>query len=305
VLKGAGPIPPTHVGFTGAQNFIDLVNERAAGSMRIDWLGGTEVIPYGELGEALQTGIVDFLYTWTPVYLDYVPEADVYDLSKKNAIEERESGFHAYMEQKHLEGGLMYIGRESTHVAPRICTSVEARKPGDLAGKTWVFQTDSWNQVCVSLGGQSTPVSYADIYTSFDRGMVQCWSCGSSDVISYSMWEVAPYFVGPPWYPANNMVMVMNADSYRGLPQALQDLILEVQIENDDWVADWSRQKVAKEMDIIADAGMELIPWSVDDQKLFLTNLYNTAWKRFEAKLGVSKVAELRAMMEPGEYTIE
>ena len=72
--------------------FVDAVNERGKGVVRIDVKGGPEVIPNPQLGAAQQSGLIDMLHTPAGLYLEIVPEGEAFAASTLPPSELRANG---------------------------------------------------------------------------------------------------------------------------------------------------------------------------------------------------------------------
>src|SRR5262245_27117728 len=69
-----------------------LASERAPGELKIQVLGGPEVIPTGNQPIAVRTGTVDMALTCASFYEGLVPVGDIIMLSQVSIEKERESG---------------------------------------------------------------------------------------------------------------------------------------------------------------------------------------------------------------------
>lgn len=79
------------VHFTPAQNsyaksflkYVETVNARGKGVVRIQVRGGPEVMPILQLGEAQKNGLIDMLNAAPGLYLNLVPEGEVFSATSK------------------------------------------------------------------------------------------------------------------------------------------------------------------------------------------------------------------------------
>ena len=70
------------------------VNEKMKDKVRIEYLGGPEVVASFDLIEAVKTGVVDVASLSAAYYMRVMPESAVLNLSQFNHRGLRQSGFH-------------------------------------------------------------------------------------------------------------------------------------------------------------------------------------------------------------------
>jgi TRAP-type C4-dicarboxylate transport system substrate-binding protein len=93
VLKAVTAFPKTHLNNDPVPAFVEDVNKRAQGKLRIDWLGGPEVFAAFDQITALKAGTVDMILYYPFGYMkSLMPEADAKGLSELAEWEERKSG---------------------------------------------------------------------------------------------------------------------------------------------------------------------------------------------------------------------
>src|ERR1044071_462418 len=81
-LRAVGFIPKNDPVMTMANAWVSEVNAKLSGKLRINYVGGSEVITRFQQPEALRTGVVDILFTPSGDYQDQVPTSPAYVLSK-------------------------------------------------------------------------------------------------------------------------------------------------------------------------------------------------------------------------------
>ena len=92
-------------------SFVDRVNEAGEGVVRIEVRGGPEAIGMFQQPDAVRDGIVDMVYTPGSFYGGALPEKDALVASNLTAIETRENGGIALIDEIHQEKmGLKYLG---------------------------------------------------------------------------------------------------------------------------------------------------------------------------------------------------
>ena len=93
VLKAVTAFPKNHLNNDPVPILVDKVNKRAEGKLKIDWVGGPEVIKSFDQVLALKGGTIDMLLYYPFGYMKPVmPEAWAKGLTELAEWEERKSG---------------------------------------------------------------------------------------------------------------------------------------------------------------------------------------------------------------------
>ncbi|MGD9142424.1 MAG: TRAP transporter substrate-binding protein DctP [Dehalococcoidia bacterium] len=80
--------------------------------------------------------------------------------------------------------------------------------------------------VITAFGGAAVSIDFPDAYTSLDKGTVEAGMYATTQMIEYSMWEVADYCV-PVYMVPTFIVAAINLDTWNDLPKDVQDALLE------------------------------------------------------------------------------
>ncbi len=94
---------------------IDRINqlaaEKAPGRLKVQVLGGPEVIPSANQPIAVRTGTVDIALTCASFYEGLVPVGDIIMLSQVPLEKERQGGALAFVRELHERAGFFALGR--------------------------------------------------------------------------------------------------------------------------------------------------------------------------------------------------
>src|SRR6185295_14503274 len=96
-MRAVGFIPKNDPVMAMANAWVGEVNTKLAGKLRINYVGGSEVITRFQQPEALRTGVIDIIFVPSGDYQDQVKTAPAFVLSKISPTEERKSGFYDFM----------------------------------------------------------------------------------------------------------------------------------------------------------------------------------------------------------------
>ncbi len=119
----------------------------------------------------------------------------------------------------------------------------------------------------------------SDVYTALERGVIDAQFDVLDDMFPYEYYQVAPYYLDEP-IMSQNMSIIINLDLWNGLPQHLQDLLTEVQLE---LLPVWFEDTVSinEEMEqAMLDAGVTFINFSPEDAEWWIETASNMEWDR-------------------------
>src|SRR5262249_56122955 len=135
-LRAISFIPKNDPVLAMANAWVSEVNKQLSGQVRINYVGGPEVITRFQQAEALRTGVIDMIFSPAGDYQDQMPVAPAFVLSKLSPSEERKSGFYDYMVEEHAKRiNARYLGR--IQISPfYLWTKKEPKSLADLNGLT-------------------------------------------------------------------------------------------------------------------------------------------------------------------------
>src|SRR5665213_331909 len=93
-MRAIGFIPKNDPVLAMANAWVGEVNSKLSGKLRVNYVGGSEVITRFQQSEALRTGVIDIIFVPSGDYQDQVKTAPAFVLSKISPSEERKSGFY-------------------------------------------------------------------------------------------------------------------------------------------------------------------------------------------------------------------
>ena len=245
-----------HTSGKHARIFADTVNERAKGRLRIEvyptgQLFGIREILGGVSSGAVQLGGIVGVVSFPPInkdfnianfpglFRDYQQQRDFFT----NTAAGR--GIWEKIEKKSNTMRVMFdpVGPILTMSSKRALTGVKAME-GLKARVIFQIERPLWKELKVS--GVSLPTR--EVYTSLQTGMIDTINSVPEGLRAYSWWELLKY-VQLPYQSYSDAYIMANATWFNGLPQDLQDLILEVGRE----VGDVATRSVMENADVILD----------------------------------------------------
>lgn len=277
------------------QVLTDRVNERAKGELVIDYLGGPEVIPMMDQGEAVSKGVVDINLTSLALHTSIVPEGSALYVSQITMAEERERGFNDFIDKLCREKMNLHYLVRGNYLGFYICTNKKVDKPEDLAGLK-VRSLRQADRFIEALGGVPVTVATAEAYSALERGVTDAFAGDLMLLDTMKLHEVLKYVIDHPWQTPS-VGIVMNLDSWNRLPTHLQDLITDITVEFDSEVPAYNVEREEQARQMLLDGGMEFIKFSPEDAERYVDLAYNAQWGEIEKAVTPENYAKLKELL--------
>ena len=292
------------VHFTPAQSayaksfmkFVEAVNEKGKGVVRIQVRGGPEVMPPLKLGEAQKNGLIDMLNAAPGLYLNIVPEGEVFSGTEKKPWELRANGgwdlVNGFFAKKanavvlaHVDGGTGF----------HIFTVNEPKRSAD-GGVEWstlkVRSAPLYREFFEALGVTPVVQGPGEAYTSLERGLVN--GHGYS-VLGYSAfgWDKFTRYRIDPSFLQTDVLITMNKAKWDGLSPAAKKILSEVSIAHERASFDANAQATRAEGDALVAKGMKVITLEGEGLKQYMEASRRVSWERL-AKRDATNVDVLK-----------
>lgn len=105
-------------------------------------------------------------------------------------------------------------------------------KPEDFKGKIWATTGAADARAIQLLGGSPTTMSSADLYLSFDRGVIDATPRPLITGIGRSLFEVVKH-VSLAAFTVDTSILTINRKTWERLPKDLQDIMIEAAAQRD------------------------------------------------------------------------
>lgn len=278
-LKGVTAFPRTHIINDYVPEFLEAVNKRTQGRLKINWLGGPEVFPSFDQIHALKAGTIDMIIHFPLSYSkSLMPEADAMGLSQLAAWEERKSGaFELWSEILAKKCHAKYLGRYQSLNQFFLYSNKKIEKLGDFKGLN-IRVMPLYIPFIKALGANPVTLPPTDIYTSMERGVVDGFIISKPGMTGFGLQEVTKYMIEPGFLQIDPS-MVMNLDSWNKIPKDSQDLLMDV-IKDNEYIATMRFQMMARGEDrVMEKAGIKTLHLPSEDAAKFFQITYETTWE--------------------------
>lgn len=268
--------PPLRVFFLP---FVEEVNRRAKGELRIDYIGGPEVWPPLEQLTPLGNKVFDVLYTTLQYYAGVLPEGQVTPLIPPEVGVEkwRTSGLFDALDQavqRKAKATVLDFFQQGVSFHFYLNKRIQQ---ADLRGLV-LRATPNLHGFINSLGGKSTMLPGGEIYTALQRGTVDGFTWPAFGPVDFKWYEVTKYVVYPAFGDVANPVLI-NSERWNSLPARLQKTLHEVVQEFTAKGRRGMAEVVKKEHEELLKRGMEKIELSASEGNKLRENYYREGWK--------------------------
>ncbi len=236
-LSAVHAFPEGLVYTTSFLEFVDRVNERGEGVVRIDVRGGPEAIGMFQQADAVRDGVVDMAYTPGSFYAGALPERDALVASNITAIEARENGGIDLLNEIHQEKmGVYYLGWFDSGVTYNLWMVDEPQLDEDgnldvsglrLRGNP-VYNAFFTNY----LGAQVIDLPTTEVYSALERGVVDATGWTQIGLLDLRWDEFVNYRVAPPIF-STDLGVIINLEAWEALSEEAREIVQEVAIEHE------------------------------------------------------------------------
>ena len=277
--------------------FVEEVNTKFAGEVKINWRGGPEVMPPFKQAEGVRNGAMDMTYTSPSYYQGLVPTSGTMNLSFKNYAEIAATNYHERMTELHAEKDLILLGEiPATELDFLIYMGEEVSGLDDLKGKRIrVFPT--LLPLVQALGAEPIVLAMGEIFTAMDRGAIDGFMQGPVGQAA-NFGGLVKTVIYPGVYRAGFPVLVNKAtwnEMSPDLQKRLTDFLREDFAPRMDDI--W-QDTLEKERKAMIAAGFTLLELPPAEAARYEQIAMDAAWKVVSEKAGADIANELRGMLD-------
>jgi TRAP-type C4-dicarboxylate transport system substrate-binding protein len=267
--------------------YVETVNAAGKGVVRIQVMGGPEVIPPPEQGDAVRRGVVDMQYGPGTYYLGTVPEVDAMVGSNRTAVETRGNGGRDALDEAFEERlGAHLLGHFDTGIPFHIWTTKEPPRTADGGLDLSGFKIRSqpiYREFFESLGITNVSIPVPEVYTALERGVVDGMGFPMVGIADLGWTKHLKYRIDPPFFQTD-LVVIVNEARWESLSPEAKKILEETAVAYEKESYDYFQAR-QKELDAkLRGEGMTVVTLDGDAAKKFLDGAYSTAWSRLAAK---------------------
>jgi len=264
VIKLAHVLNIDHPVHQGMVFLAERVHEKSGGRMRVDIYPGGQLGQERELIELLQIGSLAMTKVSSAPLESFVPEMKIFGIPYVFRDEDhRWTVLNGPIGRRLLLAGQDYFlrgmcyydaGSRSFYTKDRPIHS-----PGDLKGlKIRVMKSITSVQMVQSLGGSATPISWGELYTSLQQGVVDGAENNPPSFFTSRHYEVCKYYsldehTSPP------DILLMSTVVWQALSQEEKGWLQQAVDESVFHQRKLWKEATRRSLDAVREAGVEII----------------------------------------------
>ena len=281
-LRAISFIPKNDPVLAMAQVWVSEVNVKLGSQLRINYVGGPEVIGRFQQPEALRTGVVDLLFIPAGDYQDQMPASEAFVLSKLTPSEERKSGFYNFMVEEHASKlNARYLGR--VQVSPfYLWTKKEPRSLADLRGlkmRSGVL----YDKFMRELGMTPVTINAPEVYTALGSGVVDGFGWPVTGPLKRGWLESVKYVIDLPFFWPSNVVAIMNLDKWKALPEPVQNQLVALSADFEPRMVKHFDDEDTREWQAIG-SKVAKVKFTPQENEHYLQTAYEVEWASIKAR---------------------
>jgi TRAP-type C4-dicarboxylate transport system substrate-binding protein len=282
----------------GHERLVEMFQEAVGDKVKFQVVGGPEVVPTLQQGEAVRSGVVDMFMGAINYYSGQIPAVDTMKLFNLPPWEARQKGLFAYLDKLHAKKlNAHYMGQSIPHnVQFHLYTTKPVSSVADFKGRT-IRVTAIYRAFVEAMDGAPTIIPPPEVHTALQRKTVDGVGWPSIGVRDLKWDEVLKYRIDPGFYGLDGGVTI-NLDKWNSLPKDVQDTMQKVVEKYERWQWDYWGAEVEREPEMLAKSGVKTIMLPPDEAKKYVALAYKAAWDELINKRAPQDAPKIKAMLE-------
>ena len=275
--------------------FTEKVNKRAAGKLKISWVGPEAVPPFEQL-KPVREGLFDAVFTNPGYHMGEIPVAPGMFFFAAPAKEIRKAGLLDMMDELFKKkANVTHVMAVTTGVGFHLMLKKKIDK-ADLTGLK-IRTSPFYDPMIKGLGGSPVRIAGGEIYTALEKGVVDGATWPAVGALDYKWYEVAKYHVRPTFGEDINQLLV-NLNSWSRLPKDLQDLLTRTAIETEEEGRIAMTAMLDSEEKEVQKRGVELVTLPPKEAEKYLNTFYGRGWEELVMKHDADLGRRMKEVMD-------
>lgn len=256
--------------------FVERVNQRAAGRLKISWVG-PEAVPSLEQFKPLREGLFDALFTTPGYHFGEIQVGQAQDITIATGKERRSSGMVKILDEAYRKKtNIVYLSGIPDGTGYHLMLKKKIDR-ADLTGLK-IRTSPYYDPLVKALHGIPVRVAPAEIYSALEKGVVDGAGWPFFGALDYKWYEVVKYMVRPRFGDDVYQILV-NLNSWNRLPKDLQNLLTNIAIEMENEGAVTMQALYESEERELLKRGMELLVLPPKEAQKYLTTFHDRSWE--------------------------
>lgn len=301
VLKFVCPWVKTDISSLGSIKYIERVNTMGKDLVRIDWVGGPEVVPPFENFASLKKGLFDMSSQVAAYMMGQVKGLSVEQLVGLPPSQMRKVGLLNYFDQLcRKDAGIVYVGMV---MYQRYGHMIGTNKPKMGESLDWsglkVRASPMMRHPVVALKGSPVLTPVTEMYSSIEKGVVDALICPSWNYRDFSLPEVVKYFIQPGLPYAITTEVVMRESVWEKLSAEVRKILTDAMVETEKEMEEYYLKKFDEEKRYMVEKGMKQITQPPQIVEEFQKIAVKVLWQELVVKEAGERAAELLQKTKP------
>lgn len=297
VLRAVSFLPVNHSQTATLQDWVDSVEAATDGKVKVNWLGGPEIIGSLDQIEAVRSGAMDIIFNVTGYYESLAPELRAFSLSPYTPWEERENGFYDLMVERHKQLNTMYLGRWLSEQQFYLWLRDPISDPSELTGMR-LRSVPTYDRFFKDLGAVPVTVETPEVYTALERGMVDGLGWPNFSFLDLGWSDYAKYQVDHPMIANQNAAILVNLDRWNEIPAQEQQAILQATAEYEHRMVEHFAAAVEAERQEREQLGIKTITFSPEAGRAFEARAEEVQWEYIRERVPAELFEEVRQLIK-------
>jgi TRAP-type C4-dicarboxylate transport system substrate-binding protein len=285
-LTAVHAFPTTLIYTQSFLQFVDKVNEAGKGVVQIEVRGGPEAIGMFQQADAVRDGIVDMVYTPGSFYGGALPEKDALVASNLTAIEARENGGIALIDEIHqAKMGVKYLGWFDSGVSYNLWMKDEPKLDAngnlDISGIK-LRGNAVYNAFFTEyLGAQVIDLPTTEVYAGLERGVVDATGWTQIGLIDLKWNEFLNYRVEPNFF-STDLGVIVNLEKWNSLSDEAKTILQDTAIAHEKASVEALRTKRDEDFAALDAGGMKVVELQGEARANYLAAAREKTWARMK-----------------------
>ena len=296
------------------------VDRLSGGELEIEYAGGSDVIGGFDAPEAIANGVFDMshsansyfagampasisLASGNPQRINYTLQVWLFrctccSLASGNASADQlhaSGALDAYADLLMQQRGVKMLGMPLSGVGYVFQVRGKPSELDYFEGKK-IRSIPLYDPILQALGATPVTTSPVEAYTAMERGLVDGLGWPDIGLLDFKFYEQAKFILLPTFYQLRT-VTLMNPNAFNGLPEPLQQVLLEASHSADAIGVKWAKEKHDAEHAEMATAGVEFITLSDNEAKQFVDLTEEKLWSKI-TELAANDAARLKPLFD-------
>ncbi len=285
-LRGVSAFPRSMALTDDFVRFIDKVNAVGKGIVQIRLIGGPEITPVQEQGNALASGLFDVLFGPPVYYVGRFPESDMFSGLLRPAADIRKDGGDAILNDMfQRRAGAEFLAFAGGQVGLYVFTSREPKMlPSGAPDLTGMRMRSSplYKEFLDAVGATPVVMSFGEIFPALERGLVEGTAWNLIGVVESGWSKFLKYRIEPEIYRSSVMIS-MNLAKFRGLSAEARKVLNDASKVYEVELEAFYKEREQKERAAQDAAGIKAITLSASGGAAIQKIAMDTMWARVKA----------------------